>query len=225
MATGSGFRAARAPGVTHAERVRTEIADEIACGRLAPGAALDEVSLAGRFGVSRTPVREAIRQLAAAGLVLYRAHRGAEVAAVSETRLDEMFSVMAELEALCARYAAEAITAAERAELVGMQDRAAACVHRGDRTAYAEANDAFHAFIYAASHNSFLIETTLAVRQRVNAFRRAQFNTLGRLAVSHAEHERVVQAILRGEAEAAGREMRTHLLSSRNSYGVFQDAR
>ena len=81
---------------------------------MAPGAALDETELARRFRVSRTPVREAIRQLAASGLVEVRAHRGAVVAHPTEERLNGMFEAMAELEALCAGLAAERMTAPER---------------------------------------------------------------------------------------------------------------
>ena len=216
-------RRLRAEGKTHAERLRLEIADDIACGRLAPGSALDETSLADRFGVSRTPVREALRELAAAGLVEHRPHRGAVVVSLDAERLEAMFAVMAELEALCAAWAATSMTAAERAELGRMHDQAAELVRLGDVAAYREANDRFHEFVYAASHNPFLEETVLGVRRRVLPFRRAQFRGLGRLAVSHAEHERVVHALQRGDKEAAARAMRAHLTSSGRSYSEFHD--
>lgn len=219
--TSAGRR--RSAGPTHAERLRQALAEDIAYGRLAPGEALDEMSLAERFGVSRTPVREALRELAAAGLVEHRAHRGAVVASLDAARLDEMFAVMAELEALCAGWAAAAMTAAERAELAEMHERAGELVRAGDVAAYREENDRFHEFVYAASHNAFLEETALAVRRRVLAFRRAQFQGLGRLVVSHAEHGRVVQALLRGDREAAAREMRRHLTASGKSFNVFLD--
>jgi DNA-binding GntR family transcriptional regulator len=212
-------------GATHAERLRRELADAIADGRLAPGTALDETGLAQRFGVSRTPVREALRQLAAAGLIVHRPHRGAQVARVSDERLDQMFQVMADLEAAAAGYAAAVATAPERAELESLHAHAAHLVQRGDRAAYAEANDGFHAFIYRASHNDFLLETVLSVRARVNPFRRAQFASLGRLADSHHEHDLVVEAILRGDRDAAARHMRDHLMASRQSYSGLQENR
>ena len=93
--------------VTRAEELRLQLADEIVRGVLPPGAALDETDIARRFSVSRTPVREALRQLVASGLVEARAHRGAVVAQPSLDRLTEMFEAMAELEALCAGLAAE----------------------------------------------------------------------------------------------------------------------
>lgn len=208
---------------THAERLRQEIAEAIGDGRLAPGAALDEMTLATQHGVSRTPVREALRQLAAAGLVVHRPHRGAEVARVTDEKLDDMFNVMADLEAAAAGYAAQHAAPAERLELEHLHDRAAAFVQKGDRAGYAQVNDALHNFIYRASHNAFLVEMLLGVRARVNAFRRPQFAHLGRLAESHREHGQVVEAILRGDRDAAAKWMREHLQASRPSYGVARD--
>ena len=102
---------------TLAEELRLQLADEIVRGTLEPGAALDEMELARRFRVSRTPVREAIRQLTASGLIEARAHRAAVVARPSEERLIGMFEAMAELEALCAGFAAERMTGTERRAL------------------------------------------------------------------------------------------------------------
>src|SRR5689334_1128467 len=93
--------------ITRAEELRLALADEIINGSLAPGATLEETALAQRFNVSRTPVREALRQLAASGLVETRPHRGAVVANLSHERLAAMFEAMAELEAICAGLAAE----------------------------------------------------------------------------------------------------------------------
>src|SRR5271163_2771535 len=100
-----GAQAAPAPR-TRAAQLAGQIGDDIIHARLAPGVRLDETELARRFGVSRTPVREAIRQLVASGLVEARAHRGALVARPSAERLEGMFEAMAELESLCAGLAA-----------------------------------------------------------------------------------------------------------------------
>src|ERR1700694_1579825 len=103
--------------ITRAEELRLQLADEIVRCALPPGAGLDETDIARRFNVSRTPVREALRQLAASGLVDARAHRGAVVARPSIDRLTGMFEAMAELEALCAGLAAERMNPAERHRL------------------------------------------------------------------------------------------------------------
>lgn len=197
--------------LTKAQAIHQAIADDIVHGRLLPGTSLDETGLAAAFGVSRTPTREALRQLEAIGLVEARARRGAVVASVSERRLDDMFAVMAEVEALCARWSAVNMTASERRGLLAVHQSSARLVAAGDREAYVEANNRFHETIYRGSHNGFLVELTLSVRTRVAPFRRAQFETLGRLAASHFEHGRVCEAIQRGDGDRAAREMLAHL--------------
>ena len=206
---------------TLAEELRLQIADEIVRGTLTPGAALDEMELARRFRVSRTPVREAIRQLAASGLVEARAHRAALVAQPSETHLIGMFEAMGELESLCAGYAAERMTGAERRGLELVHEEMRALISLGDPQRFHVVNEAFHGAIYAGSRNAYLAEMTLATRARVQPFRRAQFRTLGRLAKSHQEHDSVVTAILRGERDRAAQAMRTHIVTVREAYEVY----
>jgi DNA-binding GntR family transcriptional regulator len=206
---------------TLAEALRFQLADEIVRGTLSPGAALDEMELARRFRVSRTPVREAIRQLTASGLIEARAHRAAVVARPSPERLAGMFEAMAELESLCAGFAAERMTGTERRALELAHDEMRGLIHVGDPQRFHEINEAFHNAIYAGAHNAYLAETTLATRIRVQPFRRAQFRTLGRLARSHLEHDQVVMAIQRGERERAGGAMRAHIATVRQAYEVY----
>jgi DNA-binding GntR family transcriptional regulator len=210
---------------TLAESLRLQVADEIVRGVLKPGAALDEMELARRFQVSRTPVREAIRQLAASGLVEARAHRGAMVTQPSEQRLMGMFEVMAELEALCAGLAAERMTGAQRGAFEAVHEEMRALISVGDPQRFHEVNEAFHAALYAGAHNDYLAETTFATRARVQPFRRAQFRNLGRLAKSHAEHDQVVVAVLRGNRERAASAMNAHILTVREEYGVYAGLR
>jgi DNA-binding GntR family transcriptional regulator len=202
---------------TKAKLIHQALADDIVHGRLAPGAALDETSIAAAFGVSRTPIREAIRQLEVIGMVEARGQRGAVVAALTDRQLDEMFAVMAELEALCARWSAVAMTGKERRHLLVLQEESERLVSAGQREAYVEFNLRFHEAIYRGAHNSFLAELALTVRKRCAPFRRAQFETLGRLAKSHAEHGAVVTAIQRGDADMAAIEMRAHLTVVRSA--------
>jgi DNA-binding GntR family transcriptional regulator len=206
---------------TLAEELRLSLADDIVRGVLQPGAALDESDLARRFGVSRTPVREALRELTASGLVEARPHRGAIVARPSEERLLGMFEAMAELEALCAGLAATRMTRAERNCLEGVHDELRSLIQLGDPQRYHELNEAFHAAIYAGAHNAYLADLTFATRRRVQPFRRAQFRNLGRLAKSHLEHDRVVVAILRGAREDAAEAMRAHLMTVRDEYEAY----
>jgi DNA-binding GntR family transcriptional regulator len=206
---------------TLADELRHQLADQIMCGALAPGTALDETELARRFAVSRTPVREAIRLLAASGLVEARPHRAAVVARPSHQRLIGMFEAMAELEALCAGFSAERMSGNERHALEAAHEELRALVHGGDPQRYHESNEAFHGALYAGAHNAYLAELTLTTRLRVAPFRRAQFRNLGRLAKSHVEHDRVVEAVLRGERARAAEAMRAHIMTVCREYEVY----
>jgi len=207
--------------ITRAEELRLQLADEIVRGVLAPGSALDETDIARRFSVSRTPVREALRQLVASGLVEARPHRGAVVAQPSIERLTDMFEAMAELEALCAGLAAERMRPVERHQLEAVHEELRVLSHAGNPDRFHEVNERFHNTIYAGSQNAYVAEMTLATRVRVQPFRRAQFRNLGRLAKSHAEHDRVVVAILRGDKTGAAAAMRDHIELVRDEYEIY----
>lgn len=209
---------------TRTEALRLQLADEIVSGVLEPGLPLDEQELAARFGVSRTPVREAIRQLSASGLVQVRPHRGAVVALPTPAQLDDMFEAMAELEGLCAGLAARNMTIAERSGLEALHEALRALVHEGDPTRYHETNEAFHAAIYAGSHNAYLADLTLMTRTRVAPFRRAQFRATGRLGGSYQEHDLIVRAILRGDRAAAAEAMRQHIGIVRDAFRSYAGA-
>ena len=214
-------RGPRVDKLTRAEELRLQLADEIVSGALAPGSALDETDIARRFNVSRTPVREALRQLAASGLVDARAHRGAVVARPSIDRLTGMFEAMAELEAMCAGLAAERMQPVERNRLEAIHEELRVLSHAGNPDRFHEVNEWFHNAIYAGSQNGYIAEITLATRVRVQPFRRAQFRNLGRLAKSHAEHDRVVVAILRGDKTGASAAMRAHIELVRDEYEIY----
>jgi DNA-binding GntR family transcriptional regulator len=207
--------------ITRAEELRLQLADQIVRGALKPGMALEETDVARRFNVSRTPVREALRQLVASGLVEARAHRGAVVAQPSLERLGAMFEAMAELEALCAGLAAERMAPVERHRLEAIHEELRGLSHAGNPERFHEVNERFHNTIYAGSHNGYIAEIALATRVRVQPFRRAQFRNLGRLAKSHAEHDRVVVAILRGNRAGAAAAMRAHIEFVRDEYEVY----
>src|SRR3954463_14532881 len=156
------------------DHIRNALTDEIASGLLAPGVDLDEQQLADRFGASRTPVREALRQLAVSGLVEMRARRGVVVARMTPERIMDMFETMAEIEAMCVRFATYRMTPLERSHLIELHDASRAMVEAGDIDPYDPFNREFHEGIYRATHNPFLAEQALAVRTRLGAFRRTQ---------------------------------------------------
>jgi DNA-binding GntR family transcriptional regulator len=197
--------------MTSAETIRQKLADDILHGVYTPGTRLDENGLAKRFNLSRTPVREALRQLTSAGLVEMRPHRGVTVSLPTDSALAEMFEVMGELEASCARLASQRMSPAERVQLDLVHRRACEAVRGNDRETYRILNFEFHDVIYRGAHNDFLSTTTGGIRLRIAPFRRAQFAIQDRLAKSYEEHDAIVRAILRGDAEMASKVMRTHV--------------
>lgn len=198
--------------MTGAKSFKAVLEDDIATGRIKPGARLDEVSLAERFGVSRTPVREALQQLAAVGLVEIRPYRGAVVSSPDPRRLMEMFEVMAELEAMCGRLAARRITDAHERALVESLEACANAATLGDTDAYYFENERFHRAIYAASGNAFLAEQALALHKRLAPFRRLQLRVRNRLGVSQREHEAIVAAIVAGDGDLAAAALQSHVM-------------
>lgn len=215
----SGKRLVRS-GTTVDQMVRA-IADRIVTGYLRPGEKLDESSLAARFEVSRTPVREALGQLSAIGLVERRPNRGAIVAVVTQEYLASMFESMAELEAICARFSAERMTAAERRSLEIEHQASARLVQVGAEEDYEYFNTEFHSRLYRGAHNTHIHDLTVATRSRLAPFRRAQFMLPGRLAKSWQEHDVIVTAIMRGDAAAAGKAARDHVSIVSEASAVF----
>lgn len=206
---------------TRTERLAEQVSNAILAGEFSPGARLDEQQLAQRFGVSRTPVREALRQLATSGLIELRPRRGALVASVTPEELETMFVAMAEMEASCARLCALRMTPLERRRLQALQESMTTLVHDGDPEAYADANQTFHLTIYAGAHNAVVADFTAGLRRRLAPFRRAQFRTAGRLPRSHAEHGTVVQAILAGDATGAHAAMLHHVSLVEDAFDAF----
>jgi DNA-binding GntR family transcriptional regulator len=200
-------------------RLRDEIENEILMGSLRPGDRLDELSLAERFGVSRTPVREALVQLASAGLVDVHPRRSAVVAQVSAARLVEMFEVMAELEGMAGRLAARRHTQADLDRLLRAHKACREAANRGDSDAYYYENEEFHHAIYAASHNDFLVEQCAALHRRLKPYRRLQLRVRNRVMTSLSEHDTVVEAITRFDADRAQAALQSHVRIQGERFG------
>jgi DNA-binding GntR family transcriptional regulator len=209
---------------TLADTLAAAIADGILTGALKPGVRLDEAMLAQQHDVSRTPVREALRQLAMSGLIELRPRKGAIVSTATPEQLEALFVAMAEMEATCARLAAMSMTPLERRRLHARHDAMAALVAAGNPDVYSDANAAFHSAIYAGSHNQPLAEFTTGLRRRLAPFRRAQFRVAGRLAQSHHEHDGVVRAILSGNSAEAHATMLHHVSLVEDAFEMFASA-
>ena len=198
--------------VPNVVRIREALEDAIVSGRFAPGAKLDPEALAREFDCSRTPIREALQQLEASGLVRVAAKRGTFVSEWTVDELAERFEVMAELEAICARLAARRITEAELTELEAAHEACRRESEAGDIDAYYAENSTFHHCIYRATHNAFLEREASRLHAVLPPSRRMQLQVRNRMARSLAEHDAVMAAIRSGDDQAAAEAMRNHVV-------------
>jgi DNA-binding GntR family transcriptional regulator len=201
--------------VTRAEEVRQQIAADIVAGRLKPGQQLEENVLAAQFNVSRTPVRDALRELGGTGLVEVRPHRGVRVAVIDVSQLEELFEAQAEIEGLCAQLAALRMSAADRRQLEMIQAESDEAIAAADDASYAGLNERLHDLIYGGTRNGILLELARSLRRRGAPFRLPVFyRNHDRMRSSCAEHQSVVMAILASDATGAGAAMRVHIANT-----------
>ena len=194
------------------EQLRAIIEERIATGIYLPGMQLDETELATEFEVSRTPIREALMQLAFSGLIVMQPRRSAVVAEISPQRLCEMFEVMAELEAMCGRLAARRITDEDQQALLEAHQACKEAAEKNDPDEYYTRNEQFHLAIYVASHNGFLIEECKNLKRRLSAYRRLQLRVRGRMDTSYEEHSEVYVAMVTGDGDLAAKLLRSHVI-------------
>jgi len=197
--------------IKRADTLRDTLEEEIVMGRLKPGSRLDEIAMASRFGVSRTPIREAFQQLAAEGLIDLRPRKGAFVAKIGPQRLMEIFEVAAVLEGMCAGLAARRATTDEVNLILQTHESCKAASQQADTDNYYYENEIFHDTIHQASHHQFLIEQTGLLRRRLKPYRRLQLRTRGRMAASFQEHDTSVKAIQKSDEDLANKQMKIHV--------------
>ena len=193
-------------------RIRRALEDAIVQGRFLPGTRLDPEALEREFDCSRTPIREAFQQLEASGLVRVMPKRGTFVTQWSPEELAERFEVMAEIEASCARLAARRISEAELAALRQVHDDCRRLALAGEVEAYYHRNSDFHHCIYRATHNMFLTQEAARLHAMLQPYRRMQLQVRHRIGRSFTEHDAIVAAIGNGDAEAAARALRDHVI-------------
>jgi len=194
-----------------AANIAKELEELIFDGSFADGDRLDEVRLAERFGVSRTPIREAFQKLAYSGLLELMPRQGAFVKQPGPIELIEMFEVMSEMEAICARLAAIRISDEALNDLNRANEKCRLAVDADTPDQYYLENEKFHKIIYKQSGNSFLEEETSHLHNRLKPFRRHQLRLRGRMAQSLREHEAVVSALKEGNPEEAANAIRDHV--------------
>jgi len=192
-------------------QISKKIEDDIIYGYFPPGTKLNEAELCERYGVSRTPIREALKLLSSEGLVEIRPRRGAIVPTLNVVTLCEMFEVMAQLEGMCGRLAARRINEEEKIELLSLHNRCEEYVLEDNPENYYEANRKFHFFLYQLSHNGFLIEQASNLHNRLHPYRRLQLRVNNRMRHSFKEHQDIVNAIINNDEDLAENKLKAHV--------------
>lgn len=192
----------------------------IITGEFAPGERLMEISLANRLGVSRTPVREAIRKLELEGLVIMIPRKGAQVAKITEKSLRDVIEIRCVLEEFAASLACERITPEGRENLKEAHKNFVEAVKNGDILDIVEKDERFHDAIFQATSNERLITIINNLREQFYRYRMEYVKDIEQHSVLVNEHELLLRAIYDGDSETAKRIMRTHLQNQQE--GVIQ---
>ncbi|WP_116132760.1 GntR family transcriptional regulator [Tropicimonas sp. IMCC34043] len=180
----------------------------IEVGELPPGSRLLETELAKRLGISRTPVREALHRLQALGLAQQGAQRGLVVAELNYQKLRQLFAVREGIEGLCARLAAQNATAEEHEMLQDLIDMDR---NETDPEILSARNAVLHRHISYATHNTYMMETVDSLRLHLVLLPGSTYTFPKRLKEAQEEHEKIVQAIVDGDADAAEKAAREHI--------------
>lgn len=196
-----------------AERLR----QRIFAHELTPGMWIDEQMLAEQYGISRTPLREALKVLASEGLVELKPRRGCYVTEISRRDLDDIFPLMAMLEGRCAADAVRRAKPADIADLKSIHERLESAARDGRIDAFFEANQEFHRRIQEIADNRWLLSVIQDLRKVLKLSRLHSLSLEGRLQQSLDEHRQIMAALEAGNSEKAEKEMHDHLLSGREA--------
>lgn len=184
---------------------------------LKPGERLMEILLAEEMGVSRTPVREAIRKLELEGFVVMVPRKGAYVADISTKDIADVFEIRAALEGLAAGLAAERITEEELEKLERILVKIGECVKNNDLEKLIEVDTEFHDTLFKASRNERLVQIVSNLREQIQRFRTASLSTPGRMKYALEEHKKIVEAVSERNVELAQALAREHIENAENS--------
>lgn len=198
-----------------AERLRTRIFSH----DLPPGSWIDEQAITAEYGISRTPLREALKVLASEGLVTLTPGRGCTVTALTEQDLDEIFPILALLEGRCAYEAAGRMDAAAQARIHALHEALEAHFIADDIESFFDTNQQFHLAVQQIAGNRWLTQLIQDVRQKLKLTRFHSLFKEGRLQESLEEHRAIVAALMLADALAAQTAMETHLLQGRRAMG------
>lgn len=196
------------------KRVEAALLEDISSGVLTPGQRLDEVQLTERFGVSRTPVREALSRLTAQGILVPGAKRGVQIAEYSREELSQIFEAMHEIEVACARIVSQRVSLLSRAEIENAQSNCVKAAEANDLSGFLQANENFHQAIYRATGNPYMAQIASDFRRRTGPFRSKKFANHEDLLVSARSHDVLLSHIFSENSVEASAGMRAHMTES-----------
>jgi DNA-binding GntR family transcriptional regulator len=202
-----------------AERLR----QRIFAHELTPGTWIDEQKLAEEYGISRTPLREALKVLASEGLVDLRPRRGCYVTEISRQDTDDIFPLMALLEGRCAAEAVKRAKPADISTLKAIHEKLESAARDGRIDAFFESNQEFHKKIQELSGNRWLLSVIQDLRKVLKLSRLHSLSLEGRLQQSLDEHRLIMAALQAGDAVKAEKLMHDHLLSGREALAKIRD--
>jgi len=193
------------------EEVAERLRAQIFAHELAPGSWLDEQNLALQFGISRTPMREAIKVLASEGLVTMKMRRGAYVTEVDRRDLEQIFTILSLLEGQAAKETASKASEDQLTQLDNLHHRLEKAAADRDMEQFFEINSKFHELVQDIAGNRWMNNTIADLRKVLKLQRRDSLSRTGRLQNSLVEHRQILQAILKRDPIAAEAAMRKHL--------------
>jgi DNA-binding GntR family transcriptional regulator len=193
------------------EEVADQLRVRIFAHELAPGTWIDEQTLAKEFGISRTPLREAIKVLAAEGLITMKLRRGAYVTEVNRGDLEQIFTILSLLEGQAAKEAATKAQEKDLNELDDMHLRLEKAAADRNLEQFFEVNVRFHERVIAIANNPWLTDVIADLRKVLKLQRKDALSRTGRLQSSLSEHREILKALLKRDPIAAEQAMRTHL--------------
>ncbi len=198
------------------ELVFESLREAIISGALPPSERLMEIQLAEEMGVSRTPVREAIRKLELEGLVAMIPRKGAYVAGMSIKDIVDVFEIRGALEGLAAELASERVTDEELESMERYLVKISEEIENGDLSKVVETDTDFHTLIYKASRNARLSQTISNLREQIQRFRTTSLSFPGRMKIALEEHRKIVEAISSRDGELARRLAQEHIENAEN---------
>ncbi len=201
--------------ISRSEEAYRQLKDAIRKGALAPGTRVREVEIADRFGISRTPAREAIRRLESDGLISFVPRHGAVISKLDHQETMELYDLREILEGSAAAFAARHASPAEIEELEELISAEPELADKPDQLA--DLNQLFHSALYRAAHNRFLERALIGLRDSMALLGGTSLKVAGRFDAAHTEHLAIVSGVAERDVDKAERAARDHIRSAQRA--------